>query len=278
MALEDSIPVPDRLGLQTVGNGVEMVASPSATTEQFCASYHLANHVFACATRHGVVMLDLHRNKYFGLDMADGASLAGVVRDWPAQRINGQNAPIVSVDRSKVNNLVQSLLDANVLQSCPPSDYGISRSTFSLKGDLASVGDEIVAETPARLGHVVSFLFSLLSASFSLRFLPLGFTVGVVHKRKARAIAKGYCFDAHRAAQFTFVFRRLRPYLFSANGHCIIHALALVNFMAIYGEFPSWVLGVRTEPWSAHSWVQHENFLFDTNPAKVCPYDPLLSV
>jgi hypothetical protein len=152
------------------------------------------------------------------------------------------------------------------------------RSTFSLEGDLASVGDEIVARMPVRPAHVFSFLFSLLSAFFSLRFLPFNFTVKVVHKRKARAIAKGYYFDAYRAAQLTFVFRRLRPYFFSANGHCIIHALALVNFMATYGEFPSWVLGVRTEPWGAHSWVQHENFLFDTNPAKVCPYDPLLSV
>jgi hypothetical protein len=264
--------------LQTAGNQVKAVAPPSTNADESSASYYLASHVFACATRRGVVLLDLLRNKYFGLDFTDGISLARVVRDWPVQRINGQNAPAAALDRSRVNTLVQSLLDANVLQPCPSSDCDIHRSTFSLEGDLVSVGDEIIARTPVRPAHVVSFLFSLLSAFVSLRFLPLSFTVGLVYKRKARAIAKGYCFDPHRAAQLTFVFRRLRPYLFSADGHCIIHALALVNFMAIHGEFPSWVLGVRTGPWGAHSWVQHENLLFDTNPTKVCPYDPILSV
>jgi hypothetical protein len=265
-------------GLVAARNQVNAATPSAGNAGHVGTSYYLTNHVFACATPHGVVLLDLLRNKYFGLDLTDGASLAGVVRDWPAQRINGQNAPAAALDRSRMNSLVRSLLDANVLQLCPPSDCGIRRSTFSLDGHLASVGDEIIARTPVRPAHVVSFLFSLLSAFVSLRFLPLSFTVRAVHKRKARAIARGYCFDAHLAAQLTFVFRRLRPYLFSAHGHCIIHALALVNFMAIYGEFPSWVLGVRTEPWAAHSWVQQEDFLFDTNPAKVCPFDPLLSV
>lgn len=278
MSLENSNPVRRGPGYQAARNHVNDTVLSATNAGHVGTSYYLTSHVFACATRHGVVLLDLLRNRYFGLDLTDGASLADVVCNWPVQRINGQNAVAAALDRSKMNNLVQSLLDANVLQPCPPSDRGIRRSTFSLEGDLASVGDEIIVRAPVRSAHVVSFLFSLLCAFFSIRFLPLSFTVGVVHKRKARAIARGYCFDAHRAAQLTFVFRRLRPYLFSAHGHCIVHALALVNFMAIYGEFPSWVLGVRTDPWGAHSWVQHENFLFDTNPTKVCPFDPLLSV
>jgi hypothetical protein len=253
-------------------------AHPSAKTEDIGASYYLANHVFARAIRHGVVLLDVRRNRYIGLDPTDGASLAGVVSNWPAQRITAQNTPAAALDGPRMNGLVRTLLDARVLQPFPPSDCSVRRFTFSLEGDLASVGDEIIVRTPVHVGHVVSFLFSLLCAFLSLRFLPLNFTVAMVRRKKTRASAKGYCFDAHRAAQLTFVFRRLRPYLFSADGHCIIHALTLVNFMALYGEFPSWVLGVRTEPWGAHSWVQYENLLLDTNPAKVCPYEPLLSV
>jgi len=276
--IEKSNPARYVVGSQSAGNQVEAASLPSAKADEFSALYYLANHVFACSTRRGVVLLDLLRNKYFGIDLITGESLAGVVRDWPAKRVTGQNAPTVALDGSRVNTLVRSLLDQNVLQLSPPCDCDMSRSTFSLEGDLASVGDEIIARMPVRPAHVFFFLVSLFFAFISLRFLPLSFTVRGVHKRRVRAISKGYCFDAHRAAQLTFVFRRLRPYFFSANGHCVIHALALVNFMAIYGEFPSWVLGVRTEPWGAHSWVQHENFLFDTNPAKVCPYDPLLSI
>jgi hypothetical protein len=223
-------------GALSACNQVAPATPFAANTGDVGALYYLTNHVFACATRHGVVLLDLARNKYLGLDLTDGASLAILVRGWPVQRVNAENAVDSTLDKSRMNKLVQSLLDANVLQPRPPSNFGICRSTFSLEGDLASVGDEIIASTPVRLAHIVSFLFGLLCAFFSLRFLPLSFTVGVVRKRKARAIARGYRFDAHRAAQLTFAFRRLRPYLFSAHGHCIIHALALVNFMAAYGE------------------------------------------
>lgn len=241
-------------------------------------TYYLANHIFACATPYGAVFLDLRRNKYFALNVSDVTSLVDEVLDWPAKPSTDENASAPSVDAPRRNALVRSLLEANVLRPYQASERGIARATFPLDGELSSVGDEIIAKTQVRPAHVVSFLFSLLSAIVSLRFLSLNFTVRFVHKRKVRAIAAGYCFDPHRAAQLTCVFRRLRPYLFSANGHCMLHALALVNFLAKYGEFPAWVLGVRTEPFGAHSWVQYENLLLDTNPAKVCPYNPLLSV
>jgi Transglutaminase-like superfamily len=240
--------------------------------------YYLANHIFACATLHGAVFLDLRRNRYFGLNLSDVVSLADSVSDWPAKRFPGQTVPAVPLDGPRKNALAQSLLEAKVLHLSQPSECGIGRSTFPLDGDLASVGDEIITEARVRTAHVISFLLSLLSAYVSLRFLSLSTTVRIVHGRKARAISRGYRFDSHRAAELTFIFRRLRVYLFSANGNCMLHALALVNFMAKYHEFPSWVLGVRTEPWGAHSWVQHEMLLLDTNPSKVCPYIPLLSV
>ena len=266
--------------------GRRQVVPSVATSEILCAAnpdhagtwYHLTDHVFACATRHGAVLLDLQRNRYYGLNLADAVSLVDVVSDWPVKRLNDLGTPRCDSDPSRSKSLVQSLLEANVLQRSLPSGCGIGRSTFRLEADLASVGDEIVAKTQVRPAHVATFLLSLLCAFVSLRFLPLNATVRAVHKRRKRAIAKGYIFDADRAAQLTFIFRRLRPYVFSANGHCMIHALSLVNFMAINGQFPYWVLGVRTEPWGAHSWVQHENLLLDTNPAKVCPYNPLLSV
>ena len=253
--------------------------TPSAANAgQAGTAYYLAGHIFACATPHGAVLLDLRRNKYYGLDLTDVVSLADIVLNWPAKRSSAQNVSTAALDRPRRDTLVRSLLEANILQQSPPTDRDIGRSMFSLDGELVSVGDEIIAKAPVRPAHVAAFLFSLLSAFVSLRFLRLNFTVRVVHERKARALAKGYWFDPDRAAQLTFVFRRLRPYLFSANGNCMMHALALVNFMAIYGEFPCWVLGVKTQPWGAHSWVQHEKLLLDTNPAKVCPYNPLLCV
>jgi hypothetical protein len=242
------------------------------------APYHLADHVSACVTPHGTVLLDLRRNKYVGLTPEDAALIENAVSGWPIRQYPGRDTCTAANDGSRKDAILRSMLEVRVLQRSAPTARGAGRCTVSLDRELASVGDEIVAETKARAAHVICFLYSYLSALVFLRLLPLEFTVRVVQKRKIRATAKGYCFDPHRAAQLTFVYRRLRPYLFSADGRCMIHALSLVNFMAMYGEFPYWVLGVRTEPWAAHSWVQHDELLFDTNPANVCPFIPIFCV
>jgi hypothetical protein len=74
------------------------------------------------------------------------------------------------------------------------------------------------------------------------------------------------------------LFRQLRPFVFAAEGRCLLHALTLVNFLASYGLYPDWVIGVATQPWDAHSWVQWGNCLLDSNPEKVCKYTPIMVV
>ena len=48
--------------------------------------------------------------------------------------------------------------------------------------------------------------------------------------------------------------------------------------MSKYAFYPDWVIGVTTQPWAAHSWVQWGGFLLDTNPEKVCAYTPILMI
>lgn len=174
--------------------------------------------------------------------------------------------------------LIQSLVEVGVLQQTRPSRCDINVLTVSLEGALASIGDEIVRRASVGPAHVATFLFSLMSATACLRCISLKSTVGLVARKKALAIANGYRFSLDHTSELVFIFRSLRPYFFVAEGRCLLHALTLVKFLAIHGEFPCWVLGVRTEPWAAHSWVQHDNYLLDTNPEKVCEYQPILAV
>jgi hypothetical protein len=170
------------------------------------------------------------------------------------------------------------MLEAGILQKIPPLLDGLACSSISLDGSLASIGDEIVQKAPAKPAHLAAVLYSLLSAAFCLRCLSLESTVRRVSIKKTRAILGGYTFNLERVASLVFIFRRIRPMLFVADGHCLLHALTLVNFLAIYNEFPCWVLGIKTEPWGAHSWVQFGDYLLDTNPEKVCAYEPILAV
>jgi hypothetical protein len=225
------------------------------------------------------VLLHLPRNKYYGLNRADVLHLKELVTNWPATRGHlSATSTSVAPEEGSMTRLIQSLLEADILRRTPPPQGGMTCSRVSLDGPLASVGDEIIQKASVRPTHIATFMFSLLSAASCLRCLPLKSTVAIVSRRKARAMSKGFGFNLEHTAELTYVFRRLRPYFFVAEGNCLLHALSLVTFLAIHGEFPCWVLGVRTEPWGAHSWVQYGDYLLDTNPEKVCEYEPILAV
>jgi hypothetical protein len=279
--VQDKNPVTPRHHIGSSGTQVN-ATSPTPPLElerRGTRRYFLTAYVYPCHMRHGAVLLHLPRNKYYGLNMADVLYLKKVVANWPASEGDAfATSNSVAFEEGSVTCLIQSLLKANVLQRTPPSRGGITCARVSLDGQLASVGDEIIQKASVRPTHFATFVFSLLSAATCLRCLPLKSTVGIVSRRKARVMSNGYGFNLEHAAQLVFVFRRLRPYFFVAEGNCLLHALTLVTFLAIHREFPCWVLGVRTEPWGAHSWVQHGDYLLDTNPEKVCEYEPILAV
>ena len=257
-------------------------ASPTIPPEadhQFTGRLFLAPYVYPCLTRHGAVLLHLSRNKYYAINMGDVLYLNQLVANWPASEGTASAmGTSATVEAGSVTCLIQSLLEADVLRRTPPSRGGITCSRVSLDGLLASVGDEIIRKAPVRPTHITTFIFSLLSAASCLRYLPLKSTVEGVSRRKARWMSSGYGFNLEHVAELVFVFRKLRPYFFAAEGNCLLHALTLVKFLAIYREFPCWVFGVRTEPWGAHSWVQYGDYVLDTNPEKVCEYEPILAV
>jgi hypothetical protein len=66
--------------------------------------------------------------------------------------------------------------------------------------------------------------------------------------------------------------------VFAAEGRCLLHALTLVKFLNRCDFYPDWVIGVTTQPWAAHSWVQWGSFLLDTTPENVCHYTPIMVV
>ncbi len=242
-------------------------------------AYYLASTVFGVKTRQGAVFLHLRRDKYYGLSHTDVCRLSGIVENWPHPLGTDHHRGHPETPKgSESSGVLNSMLEAGVLQKTAPQRDTLVTSRMSLDGALASVGDEIVRPATVRPAHLATFVYSLLSASLSLNCFTMESAIRRVSARKARARLNGYSFDLERVASLVFIFRRIRPLLFVADGHCLLHALTLINFLAIYKEFPCWVLGVKTDPWGAHSWVQFGDYLLDTNPEKVCGYEPVLSV
>ena len=235
--------------------------------------YWLANLVFVALTRHGAILLDLNRNRYLGVGRAETQALECVIEDWPA-RSSDFFTPSRRIAEKK---LIDSFWNRGIIRFGPHEPRAIPQTSVRLDGELVAIGDEIDSAAGVYISHVLIFFHALIASYLALRFQPIASVIQRVHARRAAAIRNGNDFDWRRASEFVSIFRRIRPYAFVAGGHCLLHALALVRFLAHYDEFPQMVLGVKVDPWGAHSWVQHGNFLLDTNPEKVCSFTAILA-
>jgi hypothetical protein len=250
-------------------------ATPAVYPKESSSSrYWLGSLVFVARTRHGAILLDLTRNRYLGVGQAETLALERVVEDWPARSLDF----LTPSRRIAEKELIHSFARRGIICLGPYKPRAIPQASVRLDGELVAIGDEIDSDVRVSIGHIVVFLYALIASFFALRFRPIASVLHGIHSRRAAAIRNGYDFDWERASEFVSIFRRIRPYAFVAGGHCLLHALSLARFLSNYNEFPELVLGVKVDPWGAHSWVQHGNFLLDTNPEKVCAFAPILAV
>ena len=240
-----------------------------------CLTYRIAPLVFTSATRHGLIFLDLMRNRYSGLVRCDALTLSKYVDGIPAV---DSSLGECSESNTKDAALLDALVAAGVLTRAPTATREIVSTPVPLNGPLTSIGDEIAGTPDVNAWQIAVFLIYLISSAVALRLLPLRHVVRVVHRKRLAALAKGYKFNVSRAADLVATFRGIRPYFFLPKDKCLLHALTLTRYLAHHGEFPVWVLGVKTDPWAAHSWVQQEDFLLDCNPEKVCHLEQILGI
>jgi hypothetical protein len=166
--------------------------------------------------------------------------------------------------------LIESVADCQRSMRDPPRD---------MLREWVSVGDELNVEVRVSWRHVRNFAAAFAWGRLSLAIMPLWWTVRAMQRRKARSgIVEKQPSNVIEVAALVSAFRRMRPFVFAAEGRCLLHALVLTRFLGRYGFFPEWVFGVATRPWAAHSWVQWGEFLLDTNPEKVCGYTPIFAV
>lgn len=82
--------------------------------------------------------------------------------------------------------------------------------------------------------------------------------------------------EALRSAVADYV--NLRPFALTTNDRCLNDSLTLIHFLACQGFFPQWIIGVQTQPFCAHSWVQHSDVVLNDLPERVRGYQPILIV
>jgi transglutaminase superfamily protein len=236
--------------------------------------YWIPAHVRVCPLLASTILLDLRRNRYFGIGTKETRALSTLALNW--NDANGSAATVEQLAPDAALAMADALVGAGLLCRDPPADReAFGGAPLDLSGVLISAGHELSRPTSMRPVHIANFLAALAWTWRALRSRTLYSIASEVRDRKAAADG---AFDQQRAVELVGIFRRLRPHTFAARDRCLFHSLALVRFMARHDVFPTWVIGVRANPWGAHAWVQQDKLLLDANPEQVCEYTPILTI
>jgi hypothetical protein len=236
--------------------------------------YWVPRHIRACVTGTGAVLLNLKRNRYSGLGVAEVRSLSALAQNW-AEVSTVTGTTVEPMPPDKAARLAAALMSAGLLTDQPPTDEPLALSSVRTDAALTSVGFEMQRPTRIRIRDVIAFARACVWAKRAVDSRLLYSIVREVGQfNRSSPLAR----DVERAVQLVCIFRRLRPYAFSAKDQCLFHALALLKFLALSGIVPTWVVAVRPKPWAAHSWLQLDDLVLDCNPEEICGYTPILAI
>jgi hypothetical protein len=147
--------------------------------------------------------------------------------------------------------------------------------------------------------HRAAFFASVMVARCKLRFLTLEHTVYGVTRRRTdsstsgpqsglSATASSSAATRPRSEELSDLdintlqvlisgYRWLRPWGFAAKNHCLLDSLALLEYLAQFGQFPQWIFGVRSAPFAAHCWAQIGPVVLSDHVDHVGEFTPIMA-
>jgi hypothetical protein len=236
------------------------------------SSVRLADHVRACRAGNQLVFLDLRRSKYIGVQSPQLTVLCAAIFDGPAD----EDATAGIADQAHLKESIQRLCKQELLsEASTPSAVSAQPPLDEVRASLDIDADLGVATEWRRL---IRLWEATIVTGLWLRGRNLDDIANRVEalRRRHSSLAAHVTPDAMHAAVSSYV--RLRPLALTTFDRCLYDSLALIHFLGTQGLFPRWVIGVRTCPFEAHSWVQSGDVVLNDLAEHVRCYRPILVV
>lgn len=239
------------------------------STHRLKHDLRLAAHVRACAHDGQVVLLDLQRSRYLGVGGPLAATLAPLVSGWPVHDDRAQPGTSSQAD-------TEALAAPLMRQGLITRDAGPS-SVRPVLPEAAQTfnAEHLIGTAPLGASRVFRFLRSYASATACLRVCSLLSIANRVAARRGRAVTTGRVNHLPLGGAVA-AYLRLRPLMFTAHDRCLQDSLTLLEFLAAEGWYPNWVIGVATQPFRAHAWVQTGVAVLSDLHENVRRYTPIL--
>lgn len=249
------------------------IFSPSCAGVNAMHSYFLSKHVYWCLTNQHLVFLDLKRDKYLCLDQGDTLAISSALKGWPVSELLDRSEDSRLNERS--DKLAGELLQIGVLTTDEYAGKVLSAAEVKM-ADQSLLDDS--TDYTARMSprHSLYFFSATTLAAAKLRRQSILHLVEQNQRRRIRAFAQWSNFDFSRARALTATFMAYRP-LFPIKYRCLFDSLALADYLARYRIFPTWVFGVRMDPFAAHCWIQHDTVVLNDSMDHIRNFTPIMA-
>jgi len=241
------------------------------------ASYFLSPHVHVCVAGKQVIFLDLERDKY--LAVAHAHPIGRWVRGWPLPQ-TGSVTAVQDGAAARVPGPENGLLTQMISQGLLVTDPALGKEAAPVaaeKPKVALVEYDLHVRPRATPRQLWNFCAAFAAARWSLKHRPIKEVVQAARRRKKRASAAS-ALDIGAIRELVTAFVHVRPLFYTARDGCLLDSVTLTHFLARYGVFPTWVFGVRTEPFYAHCWVQQGDYVFNDTPDFIKGFSAILVV
>lgn len=232
----------------------------------------LSAHVFFCKTDTFCVFLDLKQDRYLCVRRDDIERLGSRLYGWSSDSSTAGHRAA----EEGLEDLARPLLDARLLTL----QAGLRKPVCAPRVTRAR---RALSEAPRRrpwpflnLRSSARTLCAALDAHRQLTSGQLERTIERARYRKQTGYADR-SFDAAFIRARTTHFSEIRGY-FPRSYLCLFDSLALVNYLASYRIFPDWVFGVRTDPFEAHCWVQHDDTVLNDTLDRINTFTPIMVI
>ena len=212
--------------------------------------YTLRDGLSFCRTEGQTIFLDLNVDRYFGLRPALDQAFGSLI---DADRIDDRQS--------------DALLEAGIIIRSPVSDR--PAPCPHTHPSEARLPMEKTCVSPAL---VASALTRRLWWRARLRQLPFARNIRAIEQRKHSATPQAAPTD--RLARLDQAYRRAAMIL-SARDQCLPNALSLASWLIALGIRPDLVLGVKLNPFQAHSWVEVDGIVIADDPDQIRPFTPI---
>lgn len=230
----------------------------------------IASHVRACACGRSVILLDLRRNRYLGVSDTVSHALAGHIDGWPPSH----EPACADAWRDARSSVATSLFSQGLLTA----ERSERTPAITLQDATASIDiDTPLASSSVGARRLLQFTGSIAIAAWWLRCRSLEVAANSITARRAQLLSpQSESLALMRPG--VVAYEVLRPFAFTAREKCLLDSLALVTFLAQDGLLPRWVIGVKTSPFGAHSWVQSGTTVLNDQHEYVRQFRPILVV